>query len=181
MGCGGQGWAVAAGACGPVYSSRLIPIAILTPLPCAETLSGAFLSGRCPPILQIRKVRLRKVKKPPPAISLLPPSSCPSWETKGSWAGSGKGGPRASPSLELTHTHTHTHRRAATGRNPGPEIAMPPSEAQSLLCLGLGRRPVGGRSCSNPGLHKASGCAHTLPPTPAHICTNSHMHTGWEG
>ena len=169
-------------------SSGLIPIAILTPLPCAGTLLGAFPSGRCPPILQIRKVRLREVKKPPPAISLLPPSSCPRWGTKGSWAGSEKGTETIpfpgtlslSLSLTHTHTHTHTHRCAATGRNPGPEIAMPPSEAESLLCLGPGR-PTGGRSCSNPGLHKASERAHTLPPTPAHICTNSHMHMGCEG
>lgn len=106
-----------------------------------------------------------------------------------SWAGSGWGearwegdsvqlGDRSTPSLELSLSHTHTQSRmlCCAGRNPGPEIAMSPSEAEplSLLCLGLGRRLTRGEAAIIQDCTKQE-CMHT--PSYMHPLTSAQTHT----
>lgn len=75
----------------------------------------------------------------------------------------------------------------ATGRNPDPEIAVSPLEAE---CLWLAVLPRPGEEAGRGRLQQSitaqGACAcicvpvHTYPPTCTHICTNSYMCT-WDG
>lgn len=133
-----------------------------------------------------KKSELREVKKLPPcnfsAAAKLLSTVGGFGARRGSWAARGRG--RRSP-LTPELAHTTAHPGAATGRSPGPEIAMSPSKAGSLswLCLGLGRRLTGTGGCSNPRLYRQV-CLHTCTPAHTlHMCplAKAHTHTCTHG